>query len=57
MMAGACLRPKTAALPAGAKLRAAEGPFEQQKKNSQAFSRRPRGSTINFLNLKSGEIR
>ena len=30
-------------------------PFEQQKKTSQAFSRRPRGSTLNFLNLKSGE--
>ena len=27
------------------------------KKTSQAFSRRPRGSTLNFLNLKSGEIR
>ncbi|WP_417205342.1 hypothetical protein, partial [Sutterella wadsworthensis] len=32
-------------------------PFEQQKKTSQAFSRRPRGSTLNFLNLKSGETR
>ena len=30
---------------------------EQQKKTSQAFSRRPRGSTLNFLNLKSGETR
>ena len=28
----------------------------QTKKASQAFSRRPRGSTLNFLNLKSGEI-
>jgi hypothetical protein len=32
-------------------------PFLNSKKTSQAFSRRPRGSTLNFLNLKSGETR
>jgi len=55
MKAGACLLPKTAALPAGAELPAVES--LNNKKTSQAFSRRPRGSTLNFLNLKSGETR